>query len=54
MSTERMLVETMDPYISLIYIHTSLQHEKAVPCFRHAEKLIFIRHSSEYETSDSS
>ena len=32
---------------------SSLQHEKAVPCFNHTEKLIFIRHSSEYETSDS-
>ena len=31
----------------------SLQHEKAVPCFNHTEKLFFVRHSSEYETSDS-
>ena len=30
-----------------------LQHEKAVPCFRHIEKLIFVRHSSEHETSNS-
>ena len=37
--------------ISLITV--SLQHEKAVPCFRHTEKLIFVRRSSEYETSDS-
>ena len=35
------------------YYRTSLQHEKAVPCFNHTEKLIFVRHSSEYETSDS-
>ena len=31
----------------------SLQHEKAVPCFNHTEKLIFVQHSSEYETLDS-
>ena len=29
-----------------------LQHEKSVPCFRHTEKLFFVRHSSEYEMSD--
>ena len=33
------------------FIRSSLKHEKAVPCFRHTEKLIFVQHSSEYETS---
>ena len=39
--------------IEISTIRTSLQHEKAVPCFRNTEKLIFVQHSSEYETSDS-
>ena len=34
-------------------METLVQHDKAVPCFNHTEKLSFVRHSSEYEKSDS-
>ena len=43
---------TMGSSFVIISSHL-LQHEKAVPCSNHTEKLIFVRHSSEYETLDS-
>ena len=36
--------------INLCYFTTA---QKAATFFRHAEELIFVRHSSEYKTSDS-
>ena len=43
---------TYKSWIICWYCRTSLLHEKAETFFSHTESTFFVRHSSEYETSD--